>query len=74
VKKERNTELTLNTHQENQFQLLVNGDWEQWEVEETTFLGTDVIRYLVRRMCNHTEHELAFEKIQELYKTKKLKL
>jgi len=66
--------IVLNTFTENQFQLLVSGDWEQWEVIETYLLGLEITRYLVRRMCNHTEHELTIEKINELIETNKLKL
>ena len=66
--------INLNAIQENQFQLLIKGSWEQWEVLEMYCKGLEVTRYLVRRMCDHTEHELTIEKLRELETKKHLKL
>ena len=61
-------------NKENQFQLLIKGSWEQWEVLQTWMRKGSITRYTVRRMCDHTEHNMPVEKVEELYNDKKLKL
>ena len=64
----------LNTFTENKFQLLIGSSWEEWQVLETFALGDRITRYTVKRMADESEHILPIEKVNELFKTKKLRL
>ena len=64
----------LNTHAENQFQLLIGSDWEDWIVIRTYHRGLNIKRYLVGRLKDESEHYLTIEKVNELFNTKKLRI
>ena len=68
----------LNTFTENKFQLLVSGSWEDWVVLDTFSRGGGknfrIIKYLVGRLKDESEHYLTIEKVTELYNQEKLKI
>jgi len=54
--------------------MLVGESWEKWQVKEMFFLGSNITRYTITRMRSFSEHDITFEEIQRLYKTKQIKL
>ena len=67
----------LNTETENKFQLLVQGEWEDWVVLSTRCKGGTnfrIVSYEVGRLKDETEHILPYEKVIELFNTKKLRI
>jgi len=66
--------LILNKHQEPKFKLLVNNEWQDWEVVDNLMYSNRGNYWMVRKEGGTKEHKLLQDKGNELLNENKLKV